>query len=118
MVTPIRGTRLAGSKADNWFLRQSPNVLELPFLDHIRRADRDNAIDLYMGVDYMDVLADGKWENMVKAGIIDPTKVTRTALQNAASIAALLLTTEAVVADIPDDKSSKNSAAGAPGQQM
>ncbi|WP_281196517.1 chaperonin GroEL, partial [Lactobacillus acetotolerans] len=57
--------------------------------------------------------ADGKWENMVKAGIIDPTKVTRTALQNAASIAALLLTTEAVVADIPDDKSSKNSAAGA-----
>ena len=62
--------------------------------------------------------ADGKWENMVKAGIIDPTKVTRTALQNAASIAALLLTTEAVVADIPDDKSSKNSAAGAPGQQM
>lgn len=62
----IHCTRLAGSKADNWFLRQSPNVLELPFLDHIRRADRDNAIDLYMGVDYMDVLADGKWENVFK----------------------------------------------------
>ncbi|MDF7638418.1 chaperonin GroEL [Lactobacillus sp. ESL0791] len=63
--------------------------------------------------------ADDKWENMVKAGIIDPTKVTRTALQNAASIAALLLTTEAVVADIPEDKPAAPDAgaagAGAPG---
>ena len=58
----IHCTRLAGSKADNWFLRQSPQVLELPFRDDIRRADRDNAIDLYMGEDCMDVLADGKWE--------------------------------------------------------
>ncbi|WP_026512125.1 phosphoribosylaminoimidazolecarboxamide formyltransferase [Butyrivibrio sp. LC3010] len=62
----IHCTRLAGSKADNWFLRQSPQVLELPFLDNIRRADRDNAIDLYIGVDYMDVLADGKWQNLFK----------------------------------------------------
>ena len=58
--------------------------------------------------------ATDKWENMVNAGIIDPTKVTRTALQNAASIAALLLTTEAVVADIPEDK-PQAPAAGAPG---
>ena len=58
--------------------------------------------------------ANGKWENMVEAGIIDPTKVTRTALQNAASIAALLLTTEAVVAEIPEDKPAADpNAAGA-----
>ena len=58
----IHCTRLAGSKADNWYLRQSPQVLGLPFKKGIRRADRDNAIDLYIGEDYMDVLADGKWE--------------------------------------------------------
>ncbi len=58
----IHCTRLAGSKADNWYLRQSPQVLGLPFREGIRRADRDNAIDLYIGEDYMDVLADGKWE--------------------------------------------------------
>ena len=63
----IHCTRLAGSKADNWFLRQSPQVMELPFLDHIKRPDRDNAIDLYMGEDYMDVLADGKWEHVFKS---------------------------------------------------
>ena len=62
----IHCTRLAGSKADNWFLRQSPQVLNLPFLDHIKRPDRDNAIDLYIGEDYMDVLADGKWQNIFK----------------------------------------------------
>ncbi|MCR5772221.1 MAG: phosphoribosylaminoimidazolecarboxamide formyltransferase [Butyrivibrio sp.] len=62
----IHCTRLAGSKADNWFLRQAPQVLELPFLDDIRRADRDNTIDLYIGADYMDVLADGKWQNLFK----------------------------------------------------
>ncbi len=62
----IHCTRLAGSKADNWWLRQSPQVLELPFLDTIGRADRDNAIDLYIGEDYMDVLADGKWQNIFK----------------------------------------------------
>lgn len=59
----IHCTRLAGSKADNWWLRQCPKVLNLKFKDHIGRADRDNAIDLYIGEDYMDVLADGVWEN-------------------------------------------------------
>ncbi len=58
----IHCTRLAGNKADNWWLRQSPQVMGLKFLDSISRADRDNAIDLYMGDDYMDVLADGIWE--------------------------------------------------------
>ncbi len=62
----IHCTRLAGSKADNWYLRQAPQVLELPFLDNIKRADRDNTIDLYIGVDYMDVLADGKWQQLFK----------------------------------------------------
>jgi phosphoribosylaminoimidazolecarboxamide formyltransferase/IMP cyclohydrolase len=60
----IHCTRLAGSKADNWWLRQSPQVLGLKFVDGIKRADRDNAIDLYMGEDYMDVLADGAWEKI------------------------------------------------------
>jgi phosphoribosylaminoimidazolecarboxamide formyltransferase/IMP cyclohydrolase len=60
----IHCTRLAGSKADNWWLRQSPQVLGLQFVDGIKRADRDNAIDLYMGEDYMDVLSDGAWENI------------------------------------------------------
>ncbi len=62
----IHCTRLAGQKADNWWLRQSPKVLGLQFLDKIGRADRDNAIDLYIGEDYMDVLADGAWENIFK----------------------------------------------------
>ena len=62
----INCTRLAGQKADNWWLRQSPKVLGLQFLDKIGRADRDNAIDLYIGEDYMDVLADGAWENIFK----------------------------------------------------
>lgn len=62
----IHCTRLAGTKADNWWLRQSPQVMGLPFVDGIRRADRDNAIDLYIGEDYMDVLADGAWENIFK----------------------------------------------------
>ncbi len=62
----IHCTRLAGSKADNWYLRQNPKVLKLPFLDKIGRADRDNAIDLYIGEDYMDVLADGAWERIFK----------------------------------------------------
>lgn len=59
----VHCTRLAGSKADNWLLRQSPNVLNLPFKEDIGRPDRDNAIDNYIGDDYMDVLADGKWEH-------------------------------------------------------
>jgi len=59
----VHCTRLAGSKADNWLLRQSPKVLELPFKEDIGRPDRDNAIDNYIGDDYMDVLADGKWEH-------------------------------------------------------
>jgi phosphoribosylaminoimidazolecarboxamide formyltransferase/IMP cyclohydrolase len=62
----VHCTRLAGQKADNWFLRQSPQVLGLKFVDGIRRADRDNAIDVYMGEEYMDVLADGAWENIFK----------------------------------------------------
>ena len=59
----IHCTRLAGNKADNWYLRQSPKVLALPFKEGIGRADRDNTIDVYMSDDYMDVLADGVWEN-------------------------------------------------------
>ena len=62
----IHCTRLAGQKADNWWLRQSPQVMNLPFVDSIRRADRDNAIDLYIGEDYMDVLADDAWPNIFK----------------------------------------------------
>ncbi|MBM6684946.1 phosphoribosylaminoimidazolecarboxamide formyltransferase [Faecalicatena contorta] len=62
----IHCTRLAGQKADNWWLRQSPKVMGLQFLDKIGRADRDNAIDLYIGDEYMDVLADGKWEQTFK----------------------------------------------------
>ena len=58
----IHCTRLAGNKADNWFLRQNPKVLNLPFQEKIGRADRDNTIDVYMSEDYMDVLADGIWE--------------------------------------------------------
>ena len=62
----IHCTRLAGQKADNWFLRQAPQVLNLQFVDGIKRADRDNAIDLYIGDEYMDVLADGAWETIFK----------------------------------------------------
>ncbi|NBI18155.1 phosphoribosylaminoimidazolecarboxamide formyltransferase [Neglecta sp. X4] len=59
----VHCTRLAGNKADNWYLRQCPKVLSLPFKEGIRRADRDNTIDVYIGDEYMDVLADGQWEN-------------------------------------------------------
>ena len=59
----VHCTRLAGNKADNWYLRQSPRMLELPFKPDIRRPDRDNTIDVYISDDYMDVLADGQWEN-------------------------------------------------------
>ena len=62
----VHCTRLAGQKADNWFLRQSPKVLNLQFVDKIKRADRDNAIDVYIGEEYMDVLADGAWERIFK----------------------------------------------------
>lgn len=62
----IHCTRLAGTKADNWFLRQSPKVLGLDFVDGIGRADRDNSIDLYIGEDYMDVLAEGAWQKIFK----------------------------------------------------
>ncbi len=60
----VHCTRLAGQKADNWFLRQCPKVLNLPFADAITRAERDNAIDVYIGAEYMDVLADGAWEKV------------------------------------------------------
>lgn len=59
----IHCTRLAGQKADNWFLRQHPKVLNLSFKAQIKRADRDNSIDIYIGDDYMDILTDGNWEN-------------------------------------------------------
>ncbi len=70
----VHCTRLAGQKADNWFLRQCPKVLDLQFVDGIRRADRDNAIDVYIGEEYMDVLADGAWENIFK---VKPEVFTR-----------------------------------------
>ena len=70
----IHCTRLAGSKADNWWLRQAPQVLNLEFVEGIGRADRDNAIDLYIGEEYMDVLADGVWENTFK---VKPPVFTR-----------------------------------------
>lgn len=60
----VHCTRLAGQKADNWFLRQAPQVLNLPFIDKIKRADRDNAIDVYIGDEYMDVLAEGEWQKV------------------------------------------------------
>jgi phosphoribosylaminoimidazolecarboxamide formyltransferase / IMP cyclohydrolase len=60
----VHCTRLAGQKADNWWLRQCPKVLNLPFIEGIRRADRDNAIDVYIGDEYMDVLADGAWQKV------------------------------------------------------
>ncbi len=62
----IHCTRLAGNKADIWWLRQAPQVLNLKFVDDIRRADRDNAIDVYISDEYMDVLADGAWEKIFK----------------------------------------------------
>ena len=62
----IHCTRLAGQKADNWWLRQSPQVLGLQFVDSIGRADRDNSIDLYIGDEYEDVLAEGTWQNIFK----------------------------------------------------
>ncbi len=70
----VHCTRLAGQKADNWWLRQSPKVLALEFVEGIRRADRDNAIDVYIGEEHMDVLADGKWQNIFK---VKPEVFTR-----------------------------------------
>ena len=70
----VHCTRLAGQKADNWFLRQSPKVLGLQFLDTLSRAERDNAIDVYIGEEYMDVLADGAWEKIFK---VKPDVFTR-----------------------------------------
>ena len=62
----IHCTRLAGQKADNWFLRQNPKVLNLSFKEQIKRADRDNCIDIYISDDYMDILTDGNWEYFFK----------------------------------------------------
>ena len=70
----IHCTRLAGQKADNWWLRQSPQVMGLQFLDNIRRADRDNAIDVYMSDEYEDILAEGVWQNTFK---VKPAVFTR-----------------------------------------
>ena len=63
----VHCTRLAGNKADNWWMRQNPKVLALPFRDDIRRADRDNTIDVYIGEEYEDVLREGTWQNLFKA---------------------------------------------------
>jgi phosphoribosylaminoimidazolecarboxamide formyltransferase/IMP cyclohydrolase len=62
----VHCVRLAGQKADNWLLRQCPKVLNLPFIDGIKRPDRDNAIDVYIGDEYMDVLRDGAWQKIFK----------------------------------------------------
>ncbi len=62
----IHCTRLAGGKADNWYLRQNPKVLALPFVDDVRRPDRDNAIDIYISDEYEDILAEGAWQNVFK----------------------------------------------------
>ncbi len=70
----IHCTRLAGQKADNWYLRQAPKVMGLDFCDGLKPADKDNAIDLYIGDEYMDVLADGTWERIFKT---KPTVFTR-----------------------------------------
>ncbi len=70
----VHCTRLAGNKADNWYLRQHPKVLALPFVDNIRRPDRDNTIDVYISDDYMDVLADGVWEQFFA---VKPEPLTR-----------------------------------------
>ncbi|MBO6114040.1 MAG: phosphoribosylaminoimidazolecarboxamide formyltransferase [Lachnospiraceae bacterium] len=72
----IHCTRLAGQKADNWFLRQSPQVLGLQFIDSLGRADRDNAIDVYMGDEYEDVLREGEWQKRFK---VKPEVFTREA---------------------------------------
>ena len=77
----IHCTRLAGSKADNWWLRHHPKVLGLQFVDNIRRPDRDNAIDVYLSDEYEDVLADGVWQNTFKVGTtMSSTPATSTAL--------------------------------------
>lgn len=70
----IHCTRLAGTKADNWYLRQAPQVLSLEFVDGIGRADRDNSIDLYIGDEYEDVLAEGTWQKFFK---VKPPVFTR-----------------------------------------
>lgn len=62
----VHCTRLAGNKADNWFLRQAPQVLDLPFVDTLGRAERDNAIDVYIGDEADDILADGAWEKIFR----------------------------------------------------
>jgi phosphoribosylaminoimidazolecarboxamide formyltransferase / IMP cyclohydrolase len=63
----VHCTRLAGNKADNWWLRQSPKVLGLSFVEGLKRADRDNAIDVYIGDEYRDVLSEGKWQTLFKS---------------------------------------------------
>lgn len=80
----IHCTRLAGSKADNWFLRQHPKVLGLQFVDGIRRPDRDNAIDIYISDEYEDVLADGVWQNTfkVKPEVLTPEEKKAWIAQN------------------------------------
>lgn len=75
----VHCTRLAGQKADNWFLRQAPQVLELQFIDSLGRADRDNTIDVYIGDEYMDVLAEGEWQKRFK---VKPSAFTKEEKRN------------------------------------
>ena len=85
----IHCTRLAGSKADNWFLRQCPKVLNLPFADKIRRADRDNAIDVYLSDEPDEVLADGRWQNLFSERPAPFTKAEKRAYLDRVSGVAL-----------------------------
>ena len=73
----IHCTRLAGNKADAWFLRQNPKVINLPFKEKIKRADRDNAIDVYISEDYMDILSDGLWEDIFTEKPVPLTKAEK-----------------------------------------
>ena len=70
----VHCTRLAGQKADNWYLRQAPQVLDLQFVDSLGRADRDNTIDVYIGEEYEDVLREGEWQKRFK---VKPPVFTR-----------------------------------------
>ena len=85
----IHCTRLAGSKADNWFLRQNSKVLNLPFIDKIKRADRDNAIDVYLSDEPDEVLADGRWQNLFSERPAPFTKAEKRAYLDRVSGVAL-----------------------------
>lgn len=122
VMKSIQGTVKGDSEDAETGVKIVMKALGAPVRQIAENAGKDGAVildhleheDLEVGYN----AATNKWENMVKAGIIDPTKVTRSALQNAASIAALLLTTEAVVADAPEDDKNQAPAAPNPGMGM